>query len=208
MYRVASKQRRLEKAGAAICNHNMHNTDWKTVMEDTDYWQQINWYAIQTKPCREDEAATNIRRLGLDVFLPMMKRKKYAWGRSKTIIKPLFPGYIFVRFSPSPHLHSIRYTRGVTRVVSSGDAPLPLDDEIISVIKSRVGKDGFVTIGQNSLKAGDQVVINEGPLRGLAGIFEQDLSDGERAVVLLRTVEYQACVFVEKWRLTAATELN
>jgi transcriptional antiterminator RfaH len=177
-------------------------------MADTDLWKQINWYAIQTKPCHEDEAATNIRRLGLDVFLPKLKRKKNAWGRCKVVIKPLFPGYIFARFSPSPYLHSIRYTRGVTRVVSAGDAPLPLDNEIISVIQSRVGKDGFVSLSKDSLKAGDQVFINDGPLQGLAGIFEQELSDGERAVVLLRTVEYQARIFVEKWRLTAVTELH
>jgi transcription antitermination factor NusG len=86
--------------------------------------------------------------------------------------------------------------------------PVPLDEEIISVIRSRVGKDGFVSIGQDSLKAGDQVYINDGPLQGLVGIFEQEISDGERAVMLLRTVEYQARISVEKWRLTAVTELH
>ena len=177
-------------------------------MEDTEFSEQINWYAVQTKPAREDEAASNILRLGLDVFLPKMKRKKYAWGRCKAVIKPLFPGYIFARFSPLPHLHSIRYARGVTRVVSAGDMPVPLDQEIISVIRSRVGKDGFVSIGQDSFKAGDQVFINDGPLQGLVGIFEQDISDGERAVMLLKTVEYQARISVEKWRLTAVTEIH
>jgi transcriptional antiterminator RfaH len=177
-------------------------------MEDTNFWQQINWYAIQTKPSREDEAAANIIRLGLEVFLPKMKRKKYAWGRCKAVIKPLFPGYIFARFSPSPYLHSVRYARGATRVVSAGDTPVPLDKEIISMIQSRVGKDGFVSIGQDSLKSGDQVFINDGPLQGLVGIFEQEISDGERAVLLLRAVEYQARIFVEKWRLTAVTDLN
>lgn len=175
-------------------------------MADTDFWKQTNWYAVQTKPCREDEAATNIRRLGLNVFLPKTKREKHVWGKCQAIIKPLFPGYIFAHFSPSPYLHSIRYARGVRRVVSAGEDPLPLDKEIIWVIQSRVGKDGFVSIGPDSLKTGDQVVINEGLLRGLAGIFEQELSDGERAIVLLRTVEYQARVFIEKWRLTAGTE--
>jgi hypothetical protein len=52
------------------------------------------------------------------------------------------------------------------------------------------------------------VYINDGPLQGLVGIFEQEISDGERAVMLLRTVEYQARISVEKWRLTAVTELH
>lgn len=177
-------------------------------ISDTDFWKQTNWYAIQTKPWREDQAANNLRRLGLDVFLPKIKHKKIVWGKCKAIIKPLFPNYLFAQFSPSPYLRSVRYARGVNRVVSAGEVPVPLDKEILQVIQSKVGKDGYIRIGSDSLKAGDQVIINEGPLRGLEGIFEQEISDGERAIVLLKTVDYQARVFIEKFRLTAGAEIH
>lgn len=176
-------------------------------MMDSDLFQQPNWYAVQTKPYREDQAASNIQRLGLSVLLPKIKNEKLEFGSRRAQVKPLFPGYLFARFSLSPHFHSIRYARGVSRVLCIGETPIPLDDEIIGAIQSRIGKDGYVTIG-GAFQPGEEVVINEGPLRGLIGVFESELSDGERAVVLLNTVEYQVRVFVERQRLSAANTLH
>jgi transcriptional antiterminator RfaH len=169
----------------------------------TDLWTQTHWYAIHTKPYREEQAASNIGRLGLDVFLPKMKKEKPAFGR-RTTLKPLFPGYIFARFCPSPYLHSIRYARGVNRIVCADGSPIPVDDEIISIIRSRVDEDGFVNLASCELKKGQDVLINDGPLQGLVGIFDPDLSDGDRAAILFTTVEYQLRVLVEKSSLTPA----
>jgi transcriptional antiterminator RfaH len=174
-------------------------------MMDSYLEQQQNWYAVQTKPYREDQAASNIRRLGLTVLLPKIMQEKLEYGNRRTQVKPLFPGYLFARFSPSPYFHSIRYARGVTRVLCAGETPVPLSEEVIDTIQSRVGKDGYVKIGC-TLREGEEVVINEGPLRGLIGVFERELSDGERAVVLLQAVEYQVRVFVERLRLSAAKD--
>ncbi|HJQ69034.1 MAG TPA: transcription termination/antitermination NusG family protein [Blastocatellia bacterium] len=175
-------------------------------MEDYYSWEEANWYAIQTKPHQEDQAAFNIRRLGVDVLLPKIKQHKLTLGHNKQVIKPLFPRYLFARFSPSPHLHSIKYARGVNRVVCAGDMPVPLDEEIILSIRSRLGKDGIVDKSPSALRNGDPVVINDGPFQGLAGVFERDFSDGERAVILLKMVEYQVRVFIESWRIAPATE--
>jgi transcriptional antiterminator RfaH len=171
-----------------------------------DLWRETNWYAIHTKPSREEVAATYIERLGLEVFWPKMKQEKDVWGTPRMVIRPLFPGYLFARFSPAAHLHSIRYARGVRRVVSAGDVPLPVDQEIIAAIQSRMGDDGCVTIGPTPLKPGDQVIIQEGPLRGLMGVFERELSDHERVMILLQTIEYQARILIEKRHLRKLVE--
>ncbi len=174
----------------------------------TDFWTQTNWYVVHTKPLREDLAASNISRLGVPVFLPKIKREKLEYGRRRVIIKPLFPGYLFARFCPCPHLHSIRYARGVYRVVSVGERPLPVGDEIISAIQLRIDKEGFVTLDGPacSFTNGQEVVINSGPLQGVVGIFDSVLSDGVRTAILLRTVEYQVKIVIEASRLTLATE--
>lgn len=177
-------------------------------MSVENFLDQSNWFAIQTKPNREDQAASNIGRMGLAVLLPKMKRERCEFGTRRVSIRPLFPGYLFVRFSPSSHLHSIRYARGVNRIVCFGELPVPLGDDVVSTIQSRVDDHGFVINNSPVLRKGDQVVINEGPLRGLAGVFERELSDGERALVLLKAVEYQARVLVEKLRLTPRSQLH
>jgi transcriptional antiterminator RfaH len=173
-------------------------------MTTCEFMTQSNWFAVQTKQYRESQAASNIKRLGLEVLLPQMKREKMEYGNRKTTVKPLFPGYLFARFRPSSHLHSIQYARGVNRVVCAGQLPLPVGDEVVSVIQSRVDQDGYLV--RPSLHKGDEVVVNDGPLQGLIGVFEQELPDGERIVILLKAVEYQARVLIDKLQVSPRGE--
>jgi transcription antitermination factor NusG len=48
------------------------------------------------------------------------------------------------------------------------------------------------------LKAGDEVIINEGRFQNLCGVFERELSDADRVSILLNTIDYQAHVVVNK----------
>jgi transcriptional antiterminator RfaH len=109
----------------------------------------------------------------------------------------LFPGYIFARFDAGLMLHKICYTRGVQSVVSFNGEPLPVDDEIIALIQSQVGEDGFVRIGED-LRPGDEVMIRDGSLKGIQGIFHQSINDTGRVRILLTAINYQASLIIEK----------
>jgi transcriptional antiterminator RfaH len=170
------------------------------------YWHQTKWYAIHTHPCREAVAAMNIERLGLEVFLPQIKQQKSVWGVAQTLIKPLFSCYLFAQFCPARYLRLIQYARGVRRVVGNGDRPLPVDDEIIEAVRSRIGEDGYVQIQPKALHRGDRVMVYEGPLQGLKGVLEQDIGDRERVVILLEAIEYQARLLIEKRYLKTQAE--
>jgi transcriptional antiterminator RfaH len=136
-----------------------------------------------------------------------MKQEKLVWGVPQRVIKPLFPGYLFARFCPAAYLHLIQYARGVRRVVSAGETPLPVDEEIIRAIQLRIGEEGYVRIEPKPLQPGDRVIVHEGPLQGLMGIFERELSDRERVMLLLEAIEYQARVLIERRYLKAAAEV-
>lgn len=171
-----------------------------------DYFNSTNWYAIHTHPCREAVAAMNLERLGLEVFLPKMKQTKSVWGVAKTIIKPLFSGYLFARFSPATYLHLIQYARGVRRVVGNGERPLPVDDEIIMAVRSEMDEDGYVRITARPLRRGDRVMVQDGPLQGLIGTLDQEMDDRQRVIILLEAIEYQARILIEKRYLKVQTE--
>jgi transcription antitermination factor NusG len=81
--------------------------------------------------------------------------------------------------------------------VCFNDSATPVDDEIIELVRSRIGEDGFVKT-QEDLKAGDEVVINEGRFQNLYGVFERQLPDADRVRILLSTVNFQAHVVVNK----------
>lgn len=171
-----------------------------------DILLDINWFAVNTKPNREDTAAMNIRRLGLDVLLPKISCTRTVLGSQRSIHVPLFPCYLFARFSPRDYLHSIRYARGVRKVVSAGDVPLPVDLGIISSIHSRMDAIGCVDLAPRRFDLGEKVFIRDGFLQGLTGIVERDLSGQKRVVILLQSIEYQARIFVEKRFLSATQE--
>lgn len=158
-----------------------------------------NWYAIQTKAREEDRADYNLRAWGVETLAPRIKERRLRpfTNQSSYSIKPLFPRYIFARFNAEEQLHKICYTRGVHSVVYCGDRPALVEDETVLLIQSRIGKDGFVSLGEE-LKPGTQVTIKDGTFGGLHGIFVRELSDSDRVSILLTNLTYQAHITIAK----------
>jgi transcriptional antiterminator RfaH len=168
-----------------------------------DTWHETNWYAIQAKQCRDDLAAANVQRLGVEVFAPKIQQKKRTERGCEVVVKSLFPSYFFAKFSPANHLHPIRYGRGIRRVVSSGCLPVPVSAEVIESIRSRVCDGGFVWLSEKVWQPGDRVTVQEGPLRGFQAVFERELSNQKRVILLLEAIHYQARILVERSCLVA-----
>jgi transcriptional antiterminator RfaH len=155
------------------------------------------WYAIHTHARQENRAESNLRAWKVETFAPKLKVCRYSSGVLVQMGKPLFPRYIFARFSAQDMLHKINYTRGVSRVVSFGSGPTPIGDEIIDVIKTRIGEDGFVSLGE-VLRVGDVVKIKDGPLKNFIGVFERKVSNENRVMLMLNTISYQSHLVIEQ----------
>jgi transcriptional antiterminator NusG len=157
------------------------------------------WYAIHTHHKQENRVESNLRAWRVETFAPKLKERrvnKYN-GALVYTAKALFPGYLFAHFKASELLHKIYFTRGVHSIVSSGSNPAPVDDEIIALLQSQVGDDGFVRLGEE-FKPGDKVKIKSGAFENLMGIFEHDLKDSDRVVILLTAISYQGRIVLEK----------
>ena len=153
------------------------------------------WYAVSTKPHQEHQAELNLRRLGIETFCPLLKQRRVIRRKSQITIGPLFPGYLFAKLNIDDQYRAVSYARGVRRLVTFGSSPAIVDEDLIEAIKSRV-RDSYVTVSAQSFTPGQVVRIQEGPLCGLEAIFEREMSDHQRAVLLLRTLCYQARVVV------------
>jgi transcriptional antiterminator RfaH len=157
------------------------------------------WYAIHAKPRQEIRADSNLRAWNVQTFAPRW-RERLSHKRCGQVCfesKPLFPGYFFARFKASSLLHKVKLTRGVRGVISYGDQPAPVDDQIIELIQSRMDADGFVRL-VDELRSGDDVQIKDGPLRDVVGIFECAIKDTDRVMILLTSINYQARIVVER----------
>ena len=159
----------------------------------------LNWYVVHTHPYQEERTSGNLQSLGLEVLSPKLYINKYNefTGKPSRIVKPLFPTYIFTRFRYNESYHRIKFTRGVHSLVSFDNQPVPLDEEVVDLVRSRIGKDGFVKTTQD-LKAGDEVVITEGRFQKLRGVFERELPDTVRVRILLKAIGFQGHVVVNR----------
>lgn len=148
-----------------------------------------SWYALQTHPLQEERASENLNALGVETFAPRYReqRSNPYTGRPVYFTRSLFPRYLLARFEAGRMLRKVWFTRGVCKVVGFGDGPTPVADEIVDLIKSRIDKDGLVLLNE-ALKNGD--IIRKGPLGNIEGIFERDITDGDRVELLLTAISY------------------
>jgi len=155
------------------------------------------WFAICTHSKQEDRAYQNLQAASVECFNPKIKEcRRNRFGSATQIARPLFPRYIFARFSIQRLLRQVSYTRGVIRVVSFNSNPAPIDKEIIELLKARVGSDGFLSVGE-AFKPGDEVRIKDGPWKALVGVVERNLQSGERVQLLLTAITYQGRLMIE-----------
>ena len=174
----------------------------KTAIEDLTCW-----YVIHTHPKQEDRAGSNLRVLGIPIFDPKIRERRYnQFSLVPTCVtKPLFPRYIFARFEVHDLYHKVRFTRGVYSVVSFGEGPTPIAEEVIMLIRSNIKEDGFVRVDEE-VRPGDRIMVKDGPLKNLAGIFEREMKDTDRIRILLENVSYQAHIEIEREMVEKASK--
>jgi transcription antitermination factor NusG len=161
---------------------------------------EIQWFAIQARAGAEALVESNLRALSIETFLPRVRRPvRHATRRPRMVLRPFFPGYLFARFCAADLLRAVRYRRGVLRVVGSGAEPWPVDDAIIADIRERIGPEGYVEMHERQFRVGDPVCITSGPLAGWSGIFDSQLSDAERVVILVETLQQGRIVMRRDW---------
>ena len=169
----------------------------------------LSWYVVRTHAKQEERASSNLQSWGLETLNPklLVNKCNEFTGQLSRVVKPLFPGYIFARFRFNDLYHKIRFTRGVHSLVCFNNRPTPVDEEIINIIRSRIGTNGFVK-APAELRVGDDVVINDGRFRKLHGVFEREMqdADADRVTILLSSVSFQAHVVVDRALVSRVTQ--
>jgi len=154
------------------------------------------WFVVNTKPKNEQRAATNLINGGIEVLAPKLRLRKYKNGRFINVIEQMFPGYIFVKFHPVEEFHLVKYTRGVKTIVHFGNKIVPIHDDIINFIRSKL-ENGIAEVEKKKFNKGDKVIIKEGPFKGLSGIFEKELEGKERVLILLDSVKFSLTMEID-----------
>ncbi len=157
------------------------------------------WFIVNSKPKQEFDAEKHLRTLGIDVYLPVYNRKIKKNRVKVDRISPLFSGYLFARFDICEFYQKVRYTHGVKTILGCNEYLWTLADEKILDIKSRESN-GLVVLRrrEDHFRQGDRILIDEGDFEGWEGIFQEELPDRERAMILLTNVQFSSKLILPK----------
>ena len=159
----------------------------------------MNWYCIQAKPQKEEFAArycTDV--LGLEAYFPKLKERRIIRRVKRTVLRPLFPSYLFCRLDQTTHYRAVRYAPDVIDVVQFGDAPTPVADEVIHELKSWTANGVEATDMEPPLLPGNVVRITGGVMQGLNAVILHEMDDRERVAVLLSILNCGARMIVDR----------
>ena len=127
-----------------------------------------------------------------------MSRRK---DRRKKILVPLIPGYVFVQYNLDPEIYwDIIKTVGVVRMVGFEGKPVPASDDEIQSLMILDGTDRTVH-NQAYMKRGDKVMIMDGPLKGLVGLYVRHKGRTDKVVVNVELLNRSLAVEIEDWAL-------
>lgn len=129
------------------------------------------WIAVNTHANAEELAQVNIERQGYDCYCPRILTTRRHARKTHKVLRPLFPGYLFVRIDPErDRWQSINSSRGTRTVVSFSDRPSPVPEEFVRGLKALEDKDGLnLPPARERFKEGQKVRCRGGALNDLVG---------------------------------------
>lgn len=133
-----------------------------------------NWYALYVKSRHEFVVSSELRRKGIETFLPSVTRLNQWNDRKKQVELPLFPGYLFVSIAPEPEeFQNVIKTRGTVMFISQAPGhPTPVVPEEINSLKILLESGERIDIYPH-LQEGAPVRVTRGVFRGARGILKQ-----------------------------------
>jgi transcription antitermination factor NusG len=129
----------------------------------------IGWHVIYVKSRWEKKVHASLQEISLESFLPQVKTVQQWSDRKKTIIKPLFPSYVFVNINSSLEFHKALSVNGACAYIRFGKEYARVTEKEVNQIKLLVGaKDVTDVVMDTQLpKVGEIKKIVYGPLSGL-----------------------------------------
>lgn len=145
--------------------------------------REVHWYALNVTPQHERKLVDLLKEKGKEAFVPL-RQEKHRWSdRMKKIEVVLTPSIIFVRNSmDKANKTSVFVTRDVRAYIHAPGSkdPCPISDEAMADFMRLV--DSNFEFKMTLPLVGDEVMVLDGPLKGLVGQLVR--IDGNQQLVI------------------------
>ncbi|MBN1304023.1 MAG: hypothetical protein JXA13_06275 [Anaerolineales bacterium] len=149
------------------------------------------WYAIRSKPHKEDFLWGQLAARKIETFYPRIKVQPQNPRAKK--VRPYFPGYLFVRVDLGDITSSsLQWMPGAVGVVSFDGQPSSIPETLIMAIRQRIDQDNAaMKASRTGFKPGEAVIVQTGPFAGYEAIFDSSLPGEDRVRVLLKMINHR-----------------
>ena len=126
------------------------------------------WIAVYTKSRHEKVVIQELENKNIEAYCPIFKERRQWSDRKRWVEFPLFRSYVFAKIELKNSIYILQ-AMGVHHIIKFQGNISIIPDEIIQNIKSMI--DGGFTVEQvEYFVKGDEVIVVEGPLKGMEGI--------------------------------------
>ena len=127
-----------------------------------------HWFALYTKARAEKKVFDELRRKGIEVYLPMRKELRQWSDRKKWIETPIISSYIFVHIQMDDY-RRVFESQGVVSYVSQKGKAVTIPAREIDAMRRTVSSNLTFDVVENDIQKGQVVTITSGPLKGITG---------------------------------------
>ncbi|MFQ6673645.1 MAG: UpxY family transcription antiterminator [Fidelibacterota bacterium] len=159
------------------------------------------WLAAYTKARHEKKAHSELKKKGIESYVPLVKRHRQWKDRKKWVWMPLFRSYVFVHVSLTGTLNVLQ-THGIHHIVRFNDRYAEIPGDQIEAVK-RMLEGGYHPDAHDYFEVGQEVEITGGPLMGVRGILSRK-GGGSRFVLRIDGIRQAISVQIDANMLKVA----
>ncbi|SDN13959.1 Transcription antitermination factor NusG [Daejeonella rubra] len=123
----------------------------------------MNWYVIYTKSRCEKAVSDKLSLSGIEVYCPLLKRKKLWSDRWKWVEEPLFRSYCFV-YLDEKEREKVFAVPGVVRFLQHCGKPAVIRNKEMELLKSWLIQYDHSSIEAGTFNSNDRIMIKSGAL--------------------------------------------
>ena len=151
------------------------------------------WYAVHTYSGHENKVKTNIERRAASmnlndrigrILVPTEQEIRTRGGKKQEVQRKVFPGYVLIEMElDDQSWYLVKSTTGVTGFVTSGNKPVPLQDDEVQVLLEAIESPDRRPKVRWSKE--DVVRVTAGPFADFTGKIEEINVQKEKLKVLI-----------------------
>lgn len=130
-----------------------------------------NWYVLYTKPKQEKKVLSQLNRIGIKTYCPMVKSVRQWSDRLKKVETPLIPSCIFIQSSENNRVQVFQ-APGVLRFLFWLGIPAIVKNAEIEILQNWL-RGEIDEAKVKNLKQGDTYSVQKGYFKGKEGIVQE-----------------------------------